>query len=141
MGGFWITIVFLILVGLLATASMIAAKKPDAGAAIGKLAPFQGIIGVLALAWGVWSLIEMLSSGVGIGDMFAAVPILTLLALGAMVLMILLGLLFGWSLIGKIAGGGAGPAQKLAGIQGPLGMLAIADAVLLAVFQLGGILA
>ena len=136
MGGFWISIVLLVLVGLLAAAGMIAAKKPDAGAAIGKLVPFQGIIGVIALAWGVWSLIDLLSSGIGIGDMMAVVPIMTLLLLAGIALLIILGLLFGWSLIGKFAGGGAGPAQKLAGIQGPLGVLAIADAALVLVFYL-----
>lgn len=145
MGGFWITIIFMVLTGLLAVSSMVAAKKPDAAAAINKLVPFQGIIGVLALAWGVWSAIELFTSGVGIGDMFAAVPLLTILAIAAIVLMILLGFLFGWGLIAKFTGGGAAgggnAAQKLAAKQGPLGVAAIIVAILLVIFQVGGIMA
>jgi len=138
-GAFWVTIIFLILTGVLAAAGMIAAKKPDAGAIINKLVPFQGIIGVLALIWGVWSLINWLTSGAL--SFFSVVPILTLLGLAASVLMILLGLLFGWGLIAKITGkaeGGAGLA-KLAAIQGPLGIATIIVAIALVILTLGKI--
>lgn len=135
-GAFWITIIFLVLTGLLACAGMIAAKKPNAGAAISKLVPFQGIIGVLALIWGVWSLIEWLTSGAL--NFFSYVPVLTLLGLAACVLMILLGLLFGWGLIAKVSGkadGGAGLA-KLASMQGTLGIATIAVAIALVILTL-----
>lgn len=138
-GAFWVTIIFLILTGILATASMIVAKRPDAATAINKLVPFQGIIGVLALIWGIWSLIQLLSSGML--NFFGVIPVTILLSLAACVLMILLGFLFGWGLISKLTGGsqGGAAAAKLGGIQGPLGIATIIVALLLliiAVFRL-----
>ncbi|HKY94062.1 MAG TPA: hypothetical protein VJL84_02100 [Kiloniellales bacterium] len=136
-GAFWITIIFMILTGVLAAAGMIAARQPNAGAAINKLVPFQGIIGILALVWGVWSLIEFFTSG--LLQAFSVVPVLILLSLAAAILMILLGFLFGWTLIARVTGGGGGATsaqQKLAGIQGPLGILTIIVAVLLLILNL-----
>ena len=140
-GAFWITIIFLLLTGVLATASMIVAKRPDAAAAINKLVPFQGIIGVLALIWGVWSLINALTGGVL--SLFSLVPVTIILTLAACILMILLGFLFGWGLISKLVGGGQGGAvaAKLAGIQGPLGIATIVVAILLVIFVVFGIAA
>ena len=105
-GAFWITIIFMILTGVLACAGMIAARKPDAGAAINKLVPFQGIIGILALIWGVWSLIEFFTSG--LLQAFSVVPVLILLSLAAAILMILLGFLFGAMLLFVPAKAGEG---------------------------------
>ncbi len=138
-GAFWVTIIFLLLTGILATASMIVAKRPDAATAINKLVPFQGIIGVLALIWGVWSLINAISSG--ILGFFSIVPVTILLTLAACVLMILLGFLFGWGLISKLTGGnqGGAAAAKLGGIQGPLGIATIIVALLLVIITLFGL--
>lgn len=138
-GGFWINIIFLVLIGLLACAGMIAAKKPNAGAAIGKLVPFQGIIGILALIWGVWQLIQWFTSGAL--SYFSIVPVLTVLALASSVLMIVLGLLFGWGLIAKVTGKADGGATlaKIARIQGPLGVATIIVAIALVILTVGGI--
>jgi len=136
-GALWITIIFMIVTGALACAGMIAARQPNAAAAINKLVPFQGIIGILALIWGVWSLIEFLSSG--LLQAISVIPVLVILTLAAAVLMILLGFLFGWTLIARLTGGGGGAAnvqQKLAGIQGPLGIATIAVAVALLILNL-----
>jgi hypothetical protein len=136
-GAFWITIIFMIVTGLLACAGMIAARQPNAAAAISKLVPFQGIIGILALVWGVWSLIEAITGG--IFQLFSVIPVTVLLLVAAAVLMILLGFLFGWTLIARLTGGGGQAAavqQKLAGVQGPLGVLTIIVAVLLVIFTL-----
>ena len=137
--GYWITIILLVLTGVLACAGMIAAKKPNAAVAIGKLVPFQGIIGIIALVWGVWSLIDWITGG-GI-DLLSILPVLSIVLLIAAVLMILLGVLFGWSLISKLSGkadGGAGLA-KIASTQGPLGIAAIIDAIVLLVIGVGRI--
>ncbi len=138
-GAFWVTIIFLILTGVLACAGMIAAKKPDAGAIIGKLVPFQGIIGVLALIWGVWNLIQILTSGML--SLFNYAPILMLLTIAAAVLMTLLGLLFGWSLIAKLSGktDGGATLAKLAAMQGPLGIATIIVAIALVILTVGNI--
>ena len=136
-GAFWITIIFMILTGVLACAGMIAARQPNAAAAINKLVPFQGIIGILALIWGVWSLIEFFTSG--LLEAFSVVPVLILLSLAAAILMILLGFLFGWTLIARVSGGGGGAAaaqQKIAGVQGPLGVLTIIVALALLILNL-----
>jgi hypothetical protein len=138
-GAFWVTIIFLVITGVLACAGMIAAKKPDAGAIISKLVPFQGIIGVLALIWGVWNIIQILTSGML--SLFSYAPILMLLTIAAAVLMTLLGLLFGWSLIAKISGKADGGVTlaKLAGMQGPLGIATIIVAIALVILTVGGI--
>jgi hypothetical protein len=136
-GAFWITIIFMILTGVLACAGMIAARQPNAASAINKLVPFQGIIGILALIWGVWTLIVFFSSG--LLSAFGSLPVLILLSLAASILMILLGFLFGWTLIARFSGGGGQAAavqQKLAGIQGPLGVLTIIVALALLILNL-----
>ena len=49
----WITVIVLTLAGVLALSGMIIAQKPQAKDLIDKLVPFQGIIGVVLLVWGI----------------------------------------------------------------------------------------
>jgi len=59
----WIVGVAVLLAGgLLGAANLIVAKKPDAKAMIEKNAPYQGIVGIVMMAWGVWLLIGLAQS-------------------------------------------------------------------------------
>ena len=44
--------------GIIAAASLIVAKKPNAQELIDKLTPYQGWIGVVLTFWGVWGIIQ-----------------------------------------------------------------------------------
>jgi hypothetical protein len=49
-----------VLLGILAVPNLIIAKRPDAKQLIDRIAPFQGWIGVFALAWGIWRIIALI---------------------------------------------------------------------------------
>ena len=124
-----LTALLMIAAGVLAAASLIAAKKPNAKEAIDKLVPFQGIIGIISLLWGVWSLIGVIR----IIDAFSVVPIRWLLALAAALVMIILGFVLGYALISKYTmktpeaqAKGEAMRLKMVKFQVPLGIASIA---------------
>jgi len=84
--GLWLAVL-----GVLAASSLIIAKKPDAKEIIGKIAPYQGWIGVASALRGIWTLIDCLS-GAGL---LGVRPLLWLLWLAEALLLITLGLLLG----------------------------------------------
>ena len=51
----------ILLGGLLAASSLIVQKQPNAKELIAKLVPFQGIIGIILLIWGLIALIFVLN--------------------------------------------------------------------------------
>lgn len=91
----YISGIWLVVLGILGAASLIIARKPDAAALIGKLAPFQGWIGAISALWGVWGII---SSVLNIGWLTAA-PVFWVTFLAASVLQFGLGLLLGVGVI------------------------------------------
>jgi len=137
----WITVIALTLAGVLALSSFIIAKSPQAKDLIDKLVPFQGIIGVVLLAWGVINAIRVMPHT----DALTAsqFPVSILLALvGTIVAELGLGFLFGMPLIAKWIPGETPAEQKamdmqkkLVPYQSILGVVAIAAAVLLAYVQ------
>lgn len=121
----------LIAAGALAASSLIIKQQPNAKEMIDKLVPFQGIIGIVLLLWGIyWLLFGVLGS---LGGWMRYAPIGGLVFLAACLVAIGLGFLLGFSLISKYAlSGNADAARrgeelrlKLAGIQGPLGLAGI----------------
>ena len=50
--------IWLAVLGILAASSLIIARRPDASAMIGKLAPYQGWIGAVSALWGLWGVIS-----------------------------------------------------------------------------------
>lgn len=123
----WITIIALILGGALGAASMIIKKKPEAAEIIGKIAPFQGIIGIALLVWGVIDLLSAFGL-LGFG-------LFGILYLATAIIMIVLGFILGFNLIAKFMGEkGEAIFTKLAAFQGIFGILAI----LLGIFWLIG---
>lgn len=136
----WIIgVVVLLAGGLLGAANLIVAKKPDAKAMIEKIAPYQGMIGVVMLAWGVWGLIGLAQSlGHFTFSFWWLVWLLTVaVELG-------LGFLLGFGLISRYLleknaqarEKGEQVRAKLAGYQAPMGVSAIVLAVLFLVVSL-----
>jgi hypothetical protein len=87
----------LIALGVLAAASSIVAKRPDAQVYIDKLVPYQGWLGFIACIWGVWIIISAILNL----NWFSYVPVwwLTYAATGALIAA--LGLLLGYALVTK----------------------------------------
>jgi hypothetical protein len=92
-----VTALVLIALGVLAAASSIVAKRPDAQVYIDKLVPYQGWLGLIACLWGVWIIITAILNL----NWFSYVPIwwLTYAATGALIAA--LGLLLGYALLTK----------------------------------------
>ncbi len=77
-----------ILGGLIATSSLIVAKKPNAQELLDKLTPYQGWIGVVLLFWSIKGLIGMLSY-------------FSIIYLVANIVMFIVGFLLAYSLLSK----------------------------------------
>jgi hypothetical protein len=121
----------LIVAGILAASALIIKNQPNARDLIAKLVPFQGIIGIVLLLFGIyWLLFWILPY---LGAIMRAYPIRGLMALAACFVSIGLGFLLGYGLINQYilsknadaARSGEGMRLKLAGIQGPIGLVAI----------------
>lgn len=121
----------LIAAGILAAASLIVQKQPNAREAIAKLVPFQGIIGIILLLWGVYMLLAWVIPYLGFIMRYSAFSGLALLL--STLTAIGLGFLLGYGLIAQYAlnkspdaaRSGEAMRLKLAGIQVPLGIVGI----------------
>lgn len=83
--------IWLALLGVLAVPSLVLARRPDAAAALGKLAPYQGWMGAVSAFWGVWGIISaVLTLG-----WLTTYPIYWATALASSVLLAALGLILG----------------------------------------------
>ena len=119
----------LILLGCLAVPSLILAKKPDAKALFDKIAPYQGIIGIVFAFWGVWGIIQCV---LNIG-LLSSIPVAWVIWLLVSVAEAVLGFILGYGLISKhllsknetAAEKGEKLLQKLLPLQGRLGLVAI----------------
>ncbi|HWT02232.1 MAG TPA: hypothetical protein VN256_18425 [Pyrinomonadaceae bacterium] len=120
----------LIVAGVLGAAALIIKNKPDARELIGKLVPFQGIIGIVLL---IFSFIWLIQALQFLGIMLRYATFSGLLLLLTILVGLALGFLLGYGLINQYvlsknvgaAAGGAGVQAKLASYQGPLGIAAI----------------
>jgi hypothetical protein len=138
----WINALALIAGGLLAASGPIVAKKPDAKQLIDTLMPYQAIIGVVLLAFGVLNLLRAL--GDHLLDLLPHFPLFGLTVLAMTITSILLGFLFGMPQIAKWMPG-EGPAeqkgmalsQKLAPFQSILGIIGIVAALLMLLYRFG----
>ena len=114
-----------ILGGLIAASSLIVAKKPNAKELLDKLAPFQGIIGVILLVWSVLGLLSVLKAFSIIGIAVVAVEFIV-------------GFLLAYSLLSKYLFSKSDAARekgqalrlKLAKYQVPAGVILIVLGVL-----------
>jgi hypothetical protein len=89
--------VVLVVLGALAAATSIVAKRPDAQVYLDKLVPYQGWLGLIACLWGAWIIITVILNL----NWFTYVPVwwLTYAATGALIAA--LGLLLGYALLTK----------------------------------------
>jgi hypothetical protein len=121
----------LIAAGVLAASPVIIKQQPNAKEMIDKLVPFQGIIGIVLLIYGLWWL--LVSVLVSLSDWMYVSPIYGLGALLGSLVAIGLGFLLGYGLIDKYvlsqnadaARSGEAMRQKLVGIQVPMGIAGI----------------
>jgi len=135
-----ITVVVLLLGGVLGAANLIVAKKPNAKELIDKLTPYQGWIGVVLVVWGLWDVIGVLRTMA----VLSAAPVWWLLYLVTTLTELGLGFLLGYGLISKYVLSrnpqamqkGQELQAKLVVYQGPLGLVAIALAILFTVLTL-----
>ncbi len=129
---FYIVPILLILGGILAASSLIVAKKPSAKDLIAKIAPYQAIIGVALLATGIWRVFWLLSENIFSG--FAHAPVNSIVYVAAVFSAILLGLMFGMPMVGRLSASGAAKgaemAKKLAPYQTLIGLIGLAAGVL-----------
>jgi hypothetical protein len=122
--------ILLIVAGILAASSLIIQKQPNAQEVISKIVPFQGIIGIILLLWGLYVLISWIPY---LGLIMQVSPIRGLALILAALDAIGLGILLGYGLISQYAlsknadaaRSGESVRAKLTGIQVPLGIVGI----------------
>ena len=118
---------WLIVLGVLGASSLIIAKRPDAKEMIGKLAPYQGWIGVVSAFWGAWGIISSILNM----SWIAHWPIVWATWLANSVLLFALGMLLGVGVMKTFIKNPEAQAKmdltvtKLAPKQGMLGIIAI----------------
>lgn len=131
----WVLIALLAIAGGMALAHMVVARKPEEEKLRQQLAMAEGIVGVLALGWGLWRLIAFIVSSAGF---------FILLYILAMLLTVALGLLLGYKLIRKpVSVAGVGETSdrvqaKLSKNQIALGIGGLAIAILVLLISVSG---
>jgi hypothetical protein len=138
----YITVAALFVAGILAMSGLVLSKRPDARQMIDKLVPYQGVVGVGLLAWGLIQLVRFLLNH-GAAQM-SAWPLGGAVIFMAMLSALLLGFLFGMPMIAKWIPGST-PAeqkamemqQKVAGFSVLLGIVGIAAGVGLLLIRFG----
>jgi hypothetical protein len=105
----WLFSIFLIVVGALAAYSQVVQMLPQARQLLDKLQPYQGIIGVVALAGGVLMTLHLLAN---LGMMMRFAPVIWLASLAGSVLCALLGLLLGYGLVAQHVLSRSGDLQR-----------------------------
>ena len=118
---------WLVVLGVLGASNLIIAKKPEAKELIGKLAPYQGWIGVVSALWGAWGIVQAILNF----RWFSYVPVYYLAFTADAVLSVGLGLLLGVGVMKTFATGPQVHARldqmiaRLAPKQGTMGIVAI----------------
>jgi hypothetical protein len=119
--------IWLAVLGVLAASNLIIARRPDAKAAIAKIAPYQGWIGAISAIWGVWGIV---SAVLNLGWL-THFPIFWITWLADSVLLASLGLLLGIGVLKTFVRNAQANdkldtvIRRLAPSQGTLGFVAI----------------
>ena len=129
--------------GILAISGLIVAKKPDAKQLLDKLTPFQALIGVALLAFGLFNLLRSFGTP-SIFDIIKIAPLLGIATLAMIVCSVLLGFMFGMPQIAKwIPGEGAAEqkgvelSKKLAPFQMIFGLVGIGATLIYFLYRFG----
>jgi len=125
--------ILLIIFGLLAIPSLIIAKKPDAKELYDKVAPFMGIIGIVAILNGLWDLWIAITNLGALSAGFRGI-FLWFFFLAMALVQLALGFIMAYGLISKhllsknetAKAKGEATLAKLVPLQGKLGIAAIA---------------
>ncbi len=127
---YWLSLFFLLALGVLGASSVIVKKKPEAKDLIEKLAKISGWVGVVSALYGIWGLINVLRF---VGMLrFMALMWLTMLVTS--LVFIGLGFIFGYGMVTaylseEAKAKGEQLRKKLIGFQIPLGYVSLALAV------------
>jgi hypothetical protein len=141
MWSFWVNVIMLLILGVLGASSVIIKKRPEAKDLIDKLSKISGYVGVLAVLWGVYDVIQLLTHlGMFKYGIWGIISWVTLLAVTAVFLG--LGFIFGYGLAAAYMSEEAKAKmadlrQKLVGYQIPLGWLSLGLAVWLIILTYG----
>jgi len=123
--------------GILACAGLIVSKKPDAKELIGKLQPFQAVIGIVLLAFGVLNLMD----AIRLLSLVSLAPILVLSTVGGVFASLLLGIMFGMPMVARLSASGAAKGEelgkKLAPFQTIVGIVALVCGLLMLLMIFG----
>ena len=119
----------LIILGILASPSLLLSKKPNAKELLDKITPYQGWIGLGFCFWGVWGVIQAILNIGWIGDW----PIWWITWLASSAVEAVLGFILGYGMISRhllskneqAKEKGEQLLAKLAPIQGKLGLAGI----------------
>ena len=126
--------------GILAASNLIIAKKPDAKALVDKLVPAQAGIGLALLVFGVLNLLRSFGTP-SIFDVIKWAPLLGIATLGMMICAVLLGLLFGMPMVGKMSAAGAAKGQEMAAKFAPfqtlIGLVGIGCSLVYLLYRFG----
>ena len=129
--------VALILGGILGISGLIVAKKPDAKELIAKLQPFQAVIGIALLIFGIYNVLHIMD----FIRVMSVLPLLGAMALGAVVSAIVLGILFGMPMVARMSASGAAKGEeigrKLAPFQTIFGIIALVTGIYWMLVTLG----
>jgi len=141
MWSFWVNVIMLLILGVLGASSVIIKKRPEAKDLIDKLSKISGYVGVVAVLWGVYDVIQLLTHlGMFKYGIWGIISWVTLLAVTAVFLG--LGFIFGYGLAATYMSEEAKAKmadlrQKLVGYQIPLGWLSLGLAVWLIILTYG----
>ena len=128
----WIVTTLVLLAGgLIGASNIIIAKRPNAKDVIDKLVPFQGLIGVVLLLWGLKGVFDVLRTL----SVIQFAPFWWLVFVATVVTELGLGFLLAYGLLTKFTSGQAAEKAfqahtKLAAYQSSLGLTAIGLALL-----------
>jgi hypothetical protein len=132
---YFMNVIALIVGGILAVSGLIVAKRPDAKRLIGKLVPYQAVIGVALLGLGTVNLLWWL--GHGLLGLLTRAPLFGVTILALTVTSILLGILFGMARIatwmpgqGAVEKRGMKLARQIAPFQVIIGLIGLGAALL-----------
>src|SRR5438477_12921509 len=121
-----ITMLVLLLGGVIGASTIIVARRPDAKDVIEKLVPFQGVIGIVLLLWGLKGVFDILRTL----NYIHFAPFWWLVFLATVVTELGLGFLLAYGLIARFSSGQAAEKAgqvhtKLVTYQSSLGLTAI----------------
>jgi hypothetical protein len=116
----WVHWIGLVVGGILATASFIVSKKPDAEKLISTIRPYQGFVGVGLLGLGIWNIVD---GAIGAGlDLIEFKVLLGLTIISWVVCEVLLGFLLGMPLIATWIPGESSAETKAVELSKKLGV-------------------